>query len=165
MRSISSALHTARHILSQDKGWLLFVEVASVAGGAFRLVQNTRNLAANGLVWQATELAIAIPDEESDVSLGDLSIAVPNVSRLAVAYLENGDIIGQKATAWLAHEGSLASFSQALSWTHTVKAARVTETVATFICGHPASLLRVPGPVYDRGRFRQLVPAKGGVAS
>jgi hypothetical protein len=156
-RTVTSPLQIARNILAQGKGFFLFVEVPSVSGGFFRLVRNNRPLSADGKVWQAAEMGITIPEETADGSLGQLAITIPNVSRVPLALIESGDILGQDLTLWLQHENTFSAFVPGLSWQHRAVKASGNERIA-ITCGHPAGLLRVPFPVYDRTEFPQLLP-------
>ncbi len=155
--------------METDKAWLLFVEVASksVPGSYFRLVNNTRNMIANGKTWQATSMKIELPEENDEGSLGQLKIAVPNVERLAMAYVEEvDDLIDQPATVILAHEGTLGAtdFAGSPRWQHVITDVTADEQVAVFTCGHPAGVRIAPGPVFDRRNFPQLLPSAGQAA-
>lgn len=157
-RPLTSPLHVARHVLMSDKAWLLFVEVPRVGGGFWRLVRNNRNLVANGAKWHAADMAIELPAEDAEGTLGRASVTISNVSRLPMAAVEGSDLLGQTATFWLQHEASLATFDPSLGWKQLILAADATEQLMRLECGHPAQLARVPSRVYTRTDFPGLLP-------
>ncbi len=163
MRSISGSLQVARHTLMSDKAWLLFVEIPTKTGKFFRLVRSSRHIHAGGLVWQACSIEIELPAEDVAGSLGRLMIAVPNVSRLPMAYIDQddadgeGEILGATITCRLAHESSLATFDPGLVWEHVALAADATPLVMQLDCGHPAAVGKGPRMRYDRIRFPQML--------
>ncbi len=162
-RTLPSALHVARNCLTQAEGWLLFVEIARRAGGAYRLTEGGRHVLADGKAWQAAGISVELPEESSEGAMGQMIVRVPNVSRLALAAVEVEDeILGQAVTAWLQHESSLATFAPGLRWTHTALRVRADEGVLEIACGHPAASARVPGVRFTRANFPQLLP-QGGV--
>lgn len=158
-RAVTSPLQIARHVLAQANGWFLFVEVPSVLspGAFYRLVRNTHPIAANGVTWQAANVEITLPEENASGDLGDLKISLPNESRLPIALIEAGDILGQQIRVFLQPTEAFAAFVPDLSWVHTAVRANATDAAVTVECGHPAELLRVPFPVFDRRRFKQLL--------
>ncbi len=161
MRAISSPLHVARHVLEGLEGWLLFVEV-ELGTGSFRLVRDTQHREGDGKVWQRAAIEIDLPPEDADGSLGTLTFSIPNVSRVPLAYVEASDeILGRPVTVYLQHESALDTFEPALSWRHTIVDFRATELVATFEAGHSAEQVRVPGPLFTRVDFPQLLPTAG----
>jgi hypothetical protein len=167
-RELSTPLHVARHVLESDKAWLLFVEIPAPglgdSGGFFRLVKNTRHIVANGATWQATSMEIRIPEENADGDLGSLTIAIPNVSRLPLAYVESQSgqqLLGQIVTVYLQHESQLETFAPGLSWRQRGIRFRANERTAELECGHPAQSQRIPFPVFDRRGFPQLLPTAG----
>lgn len=162
MRTLSNPLHVARHILSTTQGWLLFVEVALAPPTVFRLVRDTQHREANGFKWQRAAIEIELPAEDSEGTLGELVVAIPNVSQLALAYVEvNDELLGRTITAQLAHESSLGTFEPSLKWTHRILDFECDELVARFRCGHSAELVRCPGPLFNRTDFPQLLPSAG----
>lgn len=162
MRVLTSPLHIARHIMSTTEGWLLFVEVALGGGSFFRLVRDNKHHEANGKKWQRASIEIELPVEDAEGALGELVIAIPNVSQLALAYVEVDDeILGRTLTAWLVHESSMEAFDANLSWQHRILDMECDEVVARFHCGHSAELVRVPGPLFNRIDFPQLLPSAG----
>lgn len=162
MRAMSSPLQIARRVLFQDKAWLFFVEIPAPGGAFFRLVRSSRHTEADGKVWQAASIEIGLPAEDAEGSLGELSLAVPNVSRLPITYVEvDGYPLGRTLTVWLQHESSLSAFEPSLSWSHVVLRARADERALVLDCGHPAEVQRVPSRRFDRVRFPQLLPVGG----
>jgi hypothetical protein len=154
-------LHVARHVLEGLEGWLLFLEV-ELGSAAFRLVRDTRHREADGKVWQRASIDIELPGEDAAGSLGTLTFSIPNISRVPLAYVEAaGEILGRPVTVWLQHESSLDAFEPALSWRHKIIDFRATESVATFEAGHTADGIRIPGPLYSREEFPQLLPTAG----
>lgn len=163
MRTLTSPLQVARHVLMHDKAWLLFVEVPSKTGGNFyRLVRNTRHVAADGKTWQAAAMSIELPEENAEGDLGEVAFTLPNVSRIPMALVEvDGEFLGQTLTCWLQHEANLATFVAGLSWTALVLSCEASEKVIRFRCGHPSAGLRMPTQRFDRARFPQLLPTGG----
>jgi hypothetical protein len=188
MRTLATPLHVARHLLETDRAWLMFVEIPAraVEGGFYRLVNNTQNIVApieggvdgdgdpiRGFV--ATSMQIVLPEEDGQGTLGRLEITIPNVSRIPMAVVETdleggpvdeGDILGQVATVWLANERDVTTvynvkypftLRRMLSWRHRVKSATMNEKVAKFACGHRGGQRSSPGPRFDRSRFPQLL--------
>jgi hypothetical protein len=147
--------------MAQNLGFTMFVEIPSTGGGYFRLVRGNRHVSADGKVWQAAGMEISIPEESAEGSLGELSLGVSNVSRVPLAMVETGDILGQTFTLWLQHQSNFAAFVPGLSWTHVAVRAVASDKALVVTCGHPAGLLKVPFPVFDRTRFRQLLPQGG----
>jgi hypothetical protein len=161
-RAISSELHIARNVLRQETGWLMFLEVALHSGQEIRLVHNARHMQADGRTWQAAEIGLEIPGEDAEGSLGELTFSVSNVSREPLRLVEVEDeLLGCEVVAWLQHAANLDGFEPALSWRHTILEAEIGELVASFKAGHAAELQKVPGPLYTRQRFPQLLPGVG----
>lgn len=161
-RTLTSTLHAARTVLAQAKGWLWFLEIERFAGGYFRLVSASRHVQADGKVWQAAGFTTEVAEERSDSSAAEMSIAIPNVSRLPLAAVELDDeLLGAEVTLWLQHESALASFAPGLSWRHRVASATADESVMVLACGRPGPK-RVPGVRFTRAKFPQLRP-EGGV--
>lgn len=162
-RTLSSALHIARGLLSAAHGWLMFVEITRpVEGRYFRLVDHPRSLVANGLVWQASAISVAIPEETIEGSLGQLTLTVSNVSGIPLSYVESGnELLGQRVRVWLTHTGNLASFSPGLMWEHTGSLVNANAKALTLTCRHPATGKRVPSVRFTRANFPQLLPQGG----
>jgi hypothetical protein len=161
-RSLPNALHAARRKLRQTDGWLLFLEVALRSGKYARLVKNEQHLQADGRTWQAANIRLELPEEDSEGNLGQLLVRVPNVSREALRLVEvEDDVLGCPCTAWLQNVANLTTFEPALSWEHVILDAEVDEKTATFLCGHAAELVKCPGPLIDRQRFPQVLPGMG----
>lgn len=163
-RPISSPLQIARMMLASGQAWLLFVEIPASGGGYFRLVKNSRHVQADGKIWQAAAIAIELPEEQADGALGEMSLTIPNVSRLPGLLIEQGEILGRDIQVWLQHESALTSFDGNLTWKHRVLKADVDEGAVRVTAGHPAGFLRIPKGVYTRVEFPQLL-ATGGVRS
>ena len=162
-RSIDSTLQIARQVMQSSSAWLLFVEIDADVG-KFRMVNNAQHLEANGFRWQAADISIELPIEDAEGGLGELAIAIPNVSRIPIFYVDSeDDILGKSITIYLQLEGNLDSFEEELSWTHVCLSAEVSERTARFRCGHAAQNQRVPGPLFDRVAFPQLL-ASGGIS-
>lgn len=163
-RTLTSPLQVARHVLASSTAWLLFVEIprtSGAGGGTFRLVRASKHVTANGHIWQACPMEIVLPEEDAEGTLGAATIRLPNVSRLPMAYLESGELLGQIATVWLQHESSLTTFVPALSWKNLVVRGKARERGASLECGHPAQTQRLPSRIFDRDRFPQLLPSAG----
>jgi len=168
-RTLTSALQVARHLIESKDPWLLFVEVESKSrpGSFFRLVNNTRNIEADGKRWMATTMKIELPEESGEGTLGQLRIAIPNISRIPMAFVEGGegedDLIDQPVTVTLAYAANLDSvnFAGSPSWRHVITEAVCDEQTAVFVCGHPAGIRMAPGPTYDRVSYPQLLPSAG----
>lgn len=150
-------------LLTQAKGWFMFVEIARLDGDFHRLVANPRHIVANGYTWQASGIRVDLPEESGDGELGEMLLSVSNVSRLPMAAVEVDDeLLGCRVRVWLAHEDSFAAFSPGLMWEHIGLKVSATEKALTLACGHPAAVQRVPSRRYTRGGFPQLLP-QGGV--
>jgi hypothetical protein len=167
-RALSTPLQQARLLLASSAAWLLFAEIPTYTGGYFRVVRNTRNLFAGGVLWQAAELEIELPDEDAEGTLGSMRVSVPNVSRIPMAYLELGSVggpgyefLGQTVDVWLTTEDNLATLPEALRWSHLIVAGEATEETFTLECGHAAAGLVVPGRRMTRRQFPQLLPSGG----
>lgn len=163
-RNLPTALHVARHVLCRGDAWLLFCEIPLRDGVRFfRLVAAAKHVAADGKVWQAAGFRIDLPAEDGEGSLGTLTLRIPNVSRVPLAYVEAEDeVLGQTLTVWLQHEGSLAEFAPALSWRHRVLRVIATEAELRVECGHPLEIVRAPMRRFTRKEFPGLLP-QGGV--
>lgn len=161
-RSLGNELMIARSLLRQEHGWLLFAEVALHNGRFVRLVQNERHLKADGRVWQAASVALQVPEEDDQGNLGQMVFAVSNITRepLRLVEVEN-DLLGCPITVWLQHSGNLEAFVHALSWTHVIVDSEIDERTARFTAGHEAAMHRVPGPLFTRSEFPQLLSAAG----
>lgn len=163
MRTVPSGLYTARALLASDQAWLTFVEVPRKAGGFYRLVDNTRHVqSADGRVWQAASILVELPDEEPDGSQTDLSLTIPNVSRLPMAAVEaEGELLGQVVKVWMAHQSNAFAFSDGLAWQHRIVRVRADESAMTVECGPPDVGLLAPSERFDRRQFPGLLPAGG----
>lgn len=162
MRNISSALQVARNVLHSSDAFLFCVEVPCVAGGFYRLVKNSRHLTVGSKTFSAASIEINIPDEVSDGSLSEGSITIPNVSRLPMAAVEiDGELRGQTITWWLVSTADVSALPAGLSWRQTILTAIATERTMTLECGHAANIRKVPGRIFDRTKFRQLLPVGG----
>lgn len=161
-RTLTTSLHAARHAIAQASGWLWFAEIQRFAGGYYRLVSASRHVQADGKVWQAAGFTVQVAEERSDSSAAEMTLTLPNVSRLPLAVVEVEDeIVGANLTLWLQHESALATFAPGASWRHRVLSVTADEEVMTLACGRPGPK-RVPGVRFTRAKFPQLRP-EGGV--
>lgn len=157
-RTLSSTFESARRLLQSNKGWLLLLRLPLLSGGEVRLTSNPRHVTAGGLGYQACALSIDAPAEELQTSLGRLSITLPNVSRVPISLVESGEVLGQVLSWGICHEDAIAAgLLPGLTWRNTVLAATCDEGVARFECGHPSTLIGVPGRIYDAATFPSLV--------
>lgn len=167
MRTLSTFLEIARHLVSQDKAFLWFCEIprkAENGGGYFRLVRASKHVEANEVTWQACGFQVQTSEENADGDLGSMSITVPNVSLLPMRYLEvDGEFLGQMVTVWIAHESQLSEFNDDLSWRGRCLSATANEEGLQLQCGHPLTGQMVPGVVFDRRTFPQMVSGRNGV--
>ena len=162
-RALPTALHIARNLLSSADGWVMFVEIARPGGGYFRLCDNNRHLNGNAKVWQAASISLGLPEETMDGAMGELTLSVSNVSRIPMAYVETqSELLGQEVKVWLAHTGSLSTFSSALLWVHRGLKVVANATVMTLYCAHAGASMRIPSQRFTRANFPQLLP-QGGV--
>ncbi len=161
-RPLSNPLQVARHQLMTSNAWLFFVEIPRAAGGNYRLVANSAHVNADGKFWQAASMSIEPPAEDADGSLGEGTIAIRDVSRLAMQIVEvEGEIKGQTLSWWLQPSSSLVTFDAALKFRQLVTAIDADERGIVLWCGHPANFVLVPSRVYDRRTFPQLQPTGG----
>lgn len=168
--SSSPALYVLRSRLAHAEGWRTFVEIESVVPGRyFRLVDDNRHLHADAKLWQACGLDVTLPEMSVEGTLGELTVSIPNISRLPLAYAEaENDIIGCKVTAWVAHSANLATFAggNAFDFRHVCTAVRASEERFEITCRHLAAGgvggRKVPHRRYDRRAFPQLVGAMRG---
>lgn len=159
MRSFTNPIQLARHALMNDKAWLFFVEIARKAGGYYRLVKSARHVTADGKFWQACGLEPELPGEDSEGRMGEVSLVIGDVSRLAIAAVEvDNELVGSTLTVSVQHESNLASFDPSLRWKFVVTAAEANELGVKLTCGHPAQIGRVPKRVFSRALFPQLLP-------
>lgn len=161
-RDFSNPLQVARFALMSDKAWLLYVLIPRRSGGEYRLVRSMRHQRASNKLWLASSIEIQVPDEDSEGTLGQLTLAVPNVSRIPMQLLEEKEILGQTITCWLCIEGQ--DLSAILSWQHTALKALAREPAVQVTCGHAAENQQVPSLRYNRVNFPQLLP-QGGINS
>jgi len=158
-RPFTSALHIARHLLMSGEAWLMFVQVARKAGGFFRLVGSARHVVADGKVWQAAGLKLELPGEEAEGSLGDGSITLADVSRLALGMVEvGGELIGQEITVWVQHESTFASFDPAMSYQMVAKGVAASGASLSVECGSPEEVGTFPLGEFTRQDFPGLLP-------
>lgn len=161
-RAFSNELQIACNMLRQEQGFLLFLEVDLHNENQIRLVRNDRHIEADGRTWQAVSLDVTVPDEDAEGTLGELDFTVSNVSREPLRLVEvDNELLGCEVTAWIQHAANLDSFEPALSWKHTIVEAEIDELTAVFRAGHAADLQKVPGPLYKRQDFPQLLPGVG----
>lgn len=164
-RALTSAVMVARSILSDAQGWFMFVEIERSDGSFYRLVDNNRHLEADGKVWQAASIKLGMPEENIDGTLGQLTLTIPNVSRLPMAAVELDDeLLGQVVRVWFAHESFLDTFDPALLWVHEGAKVKANAAELTLTCGHPSAGKRIPAVRFTRANFPQLLP-QGGLSS
>lgn len=160
---LPTVLHIARHVLENDKAWLLFLEIPSRSqpGKGFRLVAAKKVVTANGQRWQPATMKITLPAASMDGDVGTLSAEIPNVLRVAASWVEaQDDVVGQTATVWLQHESVFTTgFIRQLSWAQRIISCDITETSAKLIAGKRPGARRIPMGVYDRRSFPQLTGA------
>lgn len=158
-RPLTAITQIARNVLTQATGWYEFVRIPLSSGSEIRVVRNSEAIDANGCRWQAASLELGLPSESESGELEDLTITVPNVSRIPASYvLVDGEIIGREASVYWQHESMFGSFDTALEWPTIVLGVSMTEAVATFRCGHPAKIQRGPRGRFNRTDFPQLLP-------
>jgi hypothetical protein len=163
-REITGPLRIARDLVMGGDAWIMLVEIPRRAGGLFRLAGAANHVRAGGVAWQACSLAIELPAEELGGSLGSISIEMPNVSRIPLAYVElddasgRGELVGAVVTCWLWSPamGPDAALPKGLSWSHRVLSAVADRQTVKLECGHPAATERVPKGVMSRDLFPAL---------
>lgn len=161
-RPMASELHVARNILRQERGWLEFIEVSLHGGDSIRLVRSDRHVFADDRTWQAASVSIERSPEDSEGTLGELSFSVSNVSREPLRLVEVEDeLLGCEVIVWYQHAARLEAFEPSLSWRHLIVDAEISELTAKFTAGHASDGHRVPGPVYTRQAFPQLLAGVG----
>lgn len=159
MRTLSAQIEAARRLIHGDGAWLWLVEVESVESGKrFRLAGAGQHVTANSKLWQACSLKVDPPTESGDGAIGDASITIPNVSRIPLAFVEDGDLLGQPITLMLAHESAFTDLVGCPSWRLLILRCRIDASAAVFGCGSAAEVERVPSRVMDRRAFPQLLP-------
>lgn len=148
----------------------MFVEIPTRAGGFYRLVKNNTHVPFNGLVWTATSMSIELPEENQDGRVAGVQIAIPNVSRIPLALVDQpagdsqfGELLGQLMTCYLANESHLASATNAVTWRSRITDITATAEVLSVSAGAPDGVARVPSRVYDREQFPQLLPPEEGL--
>lgn len=157
MRPLTNPLQIARLALRDDEAWLFFVEIPTVGGGFFRLVKNSQHVDGNGVRWQAASLDVELPAEDDSGALGEMILAIPNVSRLPMALVETGgELIGQTVTCWVQTTGALDTFDDAASWQHVITSIDANEQTLRCTGGHPAADQRVPSQLVTRKAFPGL---------
>ena len=157
MRTLDTPLHVARQTLLSDKAWMLFVEIPLRTPGTIRVVRWPRAVFGASKWWQACQVEIDQTVEEStEGALPQVQVVLPNISRIASAYLEAEEIQGRRLTFWLQHESTVfadsgdAPFIDTLRFRYRVLSATATERVVQLTCGHPAAATRVPARVFDQ---------------
>lgn len=159
MRTLSAQIEQARRLIHSDQAWIWLVEIESVDSGKyFRLAGAGTHITADGKLWQACSLDVQPPSESGDGSSGEGSITIPNVSRLPIAFVEDGDLLGQPLTLTLAHESVFGDLVGCPSWRLKVLRSRIDAAAAIFEVGSPGEVERIPSRVMDRRAFPQLLP-------
>ena len=162
-RSFSTLLQVATRVLHAADGFLVFVQVPLSGGDEIRLVRNTAPVNANSAIWEPCSLAVSVPEEDAEGSLGEMSFTIPNVSLQVAAVIESGELDGALATVWIQNVRNFAAFDPAAKWTHRITEYRVREPEATFGCKHPADPIQFPIRTITRKHFARLVRDGGGV--
>lgn len=163
MVPFTTTLHYFRRVLQSGQPWNLFVQVDLGPGPDaepryIRLVNDTRNRLLGGVWWQKATLAIELPTQDTTGATGQASIAVSNVSRLPLTYVEVDDeILHRPVTIALVH-ASETTLNLARAFRHVITAAEFTAKVAKFEAGHNAELKRVPRGRFTREEFGSLLP-------
>lgn len=163
-KDLPTSLRILRNQLSSEAGWTWFIEIsraAAAGGGKYRLCDADRKISANGKTWVPAALRVDTPPETSDGAIGEMSVTIPNVSRVAIGELEAGNLQGRPITVRLEHESDFASFRGALEWSMLITKATATAATVTLSCSHPLALDRMPARVFDRS----VAPAFGTQAS
>lgn len=156
-RPLTNPLQIARLALRDDEAWLFFVEIPTTGGGFYRLVRNTEHVDGNGVRWQAASMDVELPAEDDSGALGEMILAIPNVSRVPMALVETaGELLGQTVTCWVQTTGSLDTFDDAASWQHVITSVDADEMTLRCTGGHPAADQRVPSQLITRTRFPGL---------
>lgn len=159
MRTLSAQIEQARRLIHGDQAWVWLVEIESVEPGKhFRLAGAGAHITAAEKLWQACSLDVSPPAESGDGSIGEATITLPNVSRLPIAFVEDGDLLGRPITLTLAHESAFEDLVGCPSWRLLVLRCRIDAMAAVFECGAPAEVERIPSRVMDRRAFPQLLP-------
>lgn len=148
-RDLPPAILIARNLLASVDGWVWFVEIDRASGGVHRLCDHPKWLLANGKKWVACQLVIELAEEAADGGATDVSVTIPNVSRLATAELEAAEVQGQEIRIWAELLSDLASFREVLKYTLTIKQAVANEASVTLTCGHALQLDRIPHRTFD----------------
>lgn len=155
-RPFTTAMLELRARLTSTDGWVWLLECpVAGGGGVYRLCDGARPLLGDdgsgaGPRWYVpTTLAIDVPREGSDGAIGELTVTLPSVARVAVAELEARRIQGQVLTVRAERLRALPTFEGVLAWRHRVLRATAGETGVQLTCGHPAQLQRLPRRVFD----------------
>lgn len=158
-RPITNAIRAAAHLVDTDQAWLWLAEISSKTPGKyFRLTSVSKAVTVASKVFQSGLVRVEVPGEELEGELGDAKLVVPAVGGVAMAYVESeGDLIGQSVTLTLAHESDLSTLATGVAWSMTILDAEYRAPLLSAACGHRAVFQRIPGPVFDRVRFPQLV--------
>lgn len=174
-RPLIAQFEAARRLVFSADPWLAFVQIGRSMGGAYRLVRSAEprlaRVPASGdstlWYWQAASIDIELPGSNADGALPRLTVSIPNVSRLpgalveidvvstgGAAGLEQGQILGQSVTVWLApvlrQSASPVVLDPAASFAAIATAAIVTPRSVSIECAHPSVRQRIPRGVYDR---------------
>lgn len=155
--ALTTPLHVARHLVATDQAWLLLVEV-DTGSGFFRLVHGRAHATVAGLSYQAAAIGVETPEQDGEGTLGEAVLTVPNVARIAGAFVESDaathPLLGRTLVVRLAHESDLSTAVEVCR--HTIVKCEVTAMEVRITAGHPAALLRVPQGVVDRRTFPGL---------
>lgn len=156
-RPLTNPLQIARLALRDEHAWLFFVEIPTTSGGFYRLVRNSEHVDGNGFRWQAASIDVDLPAEDDSGTLGEMTLSIPNVSRVPMALVETaGELLGQTVTCWVQTTGNVEAFDDAASWQHVITSVEADEKSLRCTGGHPAADQRVPSQLIDRTRFPGL---------
>lgn len=162
MPRIIPSLAKAR-MLWNDGAFLVFVEIPRLRDiNYYRLVRGTKHVEANGKKWQAAGITIEWPEDDSNSILNDMTVTIPNVSRVPMGEVEvYNELLGQEITVAVQHESQLTDFDDALIIRHTIASVRCNEKAFTMECKHPAKGRRMPWLRFTRRAFPNLLPYGG----
>lgn len=162
MPRVIPAIAKAR-ALWNDGAFMVFVDIPRKRDiNYFRLVRGTRHVEAGGKKWQGMAIAIEWPEDDSNSILNDMTVTIPNISRVPMGECEAyNELLGQPITVAIQHESQLTDFADALIIRHTIARVRCNEESFTMECAHPAKGRRMPWRRFTRREFPNLLPYGG----
>jgi len=133
--SFSAAGLIEKNKLSNDKPWLLLLELNLPDGAAIHIVRNNEDISWNGINWVA--FPFNTTDKTEDMkSLPVLNIQVSNVSGIMQSYLEEYDgLVDCLVTIRLVHAAHLDSSVPEIEETFTIQETNYDEEWVTFALG------------------------------